>query len=557
MKLLKRLASSVSVIVLAFSSLTVISFTGVAQAAAGSDTCVWTGAGGNANFSTAGNWSSCSSGAPVTGDTLKFAQLSGDTTSSIHTINNDLNTNVRLAGVLVDATSQTANVTSTYYFNGTALNFSDGATFTATNANGNYGAIVSLPSFHVYGDITIGDDIGSTIKINSSWTVDGDLTVEGYPYFDFGLGATVSGQLIIDTQSQVTVNARQLTASSIDVADGSTLTFGTSGSSEDTDQLTSMSMSAPITLNGGTLAVNASSIYDGSSYASANTTYTLSGDITLTADSNITAGTKATVNLTGTINKNGHRLNINTYNAGTILINGDAYRNDPKTTVLSDSKPTCTYGDSSGCYTVVDNETATLDGVRGAVSVMHGGTLNGTGTTNNLSVNDGAIVAPGHSPGKLTVLEVLTLSEGSTYQAEIQNKDSYDQLQVGANYTGTDKAVSLSNANLALSLYDGYKINANDSFTIIDNRSSTAVDGTFKGLPEGATIKVNDGVFKISYVGGDGNDVVLTVVTIPTTPDTGFADLSASPMTTLLGTLVVASGLALVATKLRKHPARR
>ncbi len=158
-------------------------------------------------------------------------------------------------------------------------------------------------------------------------------------------------------------------------------------------------------------------------------------------------------------------------------------------------------------------------------------------------------MAPGQSPGRLTVLNTLFLAEGSTYQAEILNKDNYDQLRVGENYTNGNNAVSLGNATLDVELLSGYKVSTKDTFTIIDNRSSTDVDGTFKNLPEGTTIKVKDVVFKITYKGGDGNDVVLSVVSAPTTPDTGFADLSSSPMTTLLGTLVVASGLALVATK--------
>ena len=51
-------------------------------------------------------------------------------------------------------------------------------------------------------------------------------------------------------------------------------------------------------------------------------------------------------------------------------------------------------------------------------------------------------------------------------------------------------------------------VSPGDAFTIIDNRSVLAVQGQYTGLPEGAG--VNDGNFIISYVGGDGNDVVLT-----------------------------------------------
>jgi hypothetical protein len=49
------------------------------------------------------------------------------------------------------------------------------------------------------------------------------------------------------------------------------------------------------------------------------------------------------------------------------------------------------------------------------------------------------------------------------------------------------------------------------SFTIIRNDGTDPVAGTFAGLPEGAILHAAS-AFRVSYVGGDGNDVVLTVV---------------------------------------------
>ncbi|MCI0360105.1 MAG: Ig-like domain-containing protein, partial [Planctomycetaceae bacterium] len=57
-----------------------------------------------------------------------------------------------------------------------------------------------------------------------------------------------------------------------------------------------------------------------------------------------------------------------------------------------------------------------------------------------------------------------------------------------------------------------------DTFMIVANDGSDAVVGTFTGLPEGATFVASGGLFRISYVGGTGNDIVLTVVTPPNTP---------------------------------------
>ena len=64
-----------------------------------------------------------------------------------------------------------------------------------------------------------------------------------------------------------------------------------------------------------------------------------------------------------------------------------------------------------------------------------------------------------------------------------------------------------------------------------------AVSGTFSGLAEGATINLSGVVFTISYVGGDGNDVVLTVMAVPAVPTT--TTLTAAPNPTTFGTNVV------------------
>jgi len=48
-----------------------------------------------------------------------------------------------------------------------------------------------------------------------------------------------------------------------------------------------------------------------------------------------------------------------------------------------------------------------------------------------------------------------------------------------------------------------------ESFTIINNDGQDAVNGTFNGLPEGASLTVGGALFSIIYDGGDGNDVVL------------------------------------------------
>ncbi|MFE9674795.1 autotransporter-associated beta strand repeat-containing protein [Streptomyces sp. NPDC006259] len=49
--------------------------------------------------------------------------------------------------------------------------------------------------------------------------------------------------------------------------------------------------------------------------------------------------------------------------------------------------------------------------------------------------------------------------------------------------------------------------------TLLDHAGTTPVGGVFEGLREGAEVKLADTVHRISYRGGDGNDVVLTATT--------------------------------------------
>ncbi len=58
---------------------------------------------------------------------------------------------------------------------------------------------------------------------------------------------------------------------------------------------------------------------------------------------------------------------------------------------------------------------------------------------------------------------------------------------------------------------------------IVFNRSETPIDGHFVGLPEGATIRVTqDGTRRITYRGGDGNDIAFFTNSIPVATDDQF-----------------------------------
>ncbi len=66
--------------------------------------------------------------------------------------------------------------------------------------------------------------------------------------------------------------------------------------------------------------------------------------------------------------------------------------------------------------------------------------------------------------------------------------------------------------------------------TVIDHTGKGGVTGTFKGLREGAKVKLADNTYRISYRGGDGNDVVLTAAKASASPKTrSAADTGTAP----------------------------
>lgn len=89
----------------------------------------------------------------------------------------------------------------------------------------------------------------------------------------------------------------------------------------------------------------------------------------------------------------------------------------------------------------------------------------------------------------------------------------HDQVSV----TGT---VDVTSATLEVDL--GYVPSLLDTFVIVANDGIDAVFGTFAGLPEGATFVSGGRTFQVSYVGGTGNDVTLTVTSLTPVTLQGF-----------------------------------
>jgi len=137
------------------------------------------------------------------------------------------------------------------------------------------------------------------------------------------------------------------------------------------------------------------------------------------------------------------------------------------------------------------------------------GGFGGTGTVGAVNVVQG-VVSSGTltSPtGILNISNGLTFSSNGAYVSKISGTspgaNGHDQLNV----TG---AVNLNNARLAPLPWGNFRPSIGDTFVIIRNDGTDAVNGTFLNAPEGSVFSgpLNT-AFRITYRGGDGNDVAI------------------------------------------------
>jgi len=136
----------------------------------------------------------------------------------------------------------------------------------------------------------------------------------------------------------------------------------------------------------------------------------------------------------------------------------------------------------------------------------------GTGTIGATNVMAGVI-----SAGTLTSpTGILNINNGLTFTANGNYVCKINGTTAGAN--GHDQlnvigAVSLNNARLVPLPFGTFRPVIGDSFVILRNDGTDPINGTFLNAPENAVFGgALNTAFRITYQGGDGNDVVITRV---------------------------------------------
>jgi len=169
--------------------------------------------------------------------------------------------------------------------------------------------------------------------------------------------------------------------------------------------------------------------------------------------------------------------------------------------------------------------TLTVNGaLPGAITQALNTYLTGTGTVGQVTCNSGYVQPAGIDQGTLKTGD-LTF-----------NNTAVAFFELG--YTTNDSiniigSVTLNNCTLSV---DAYTVGGiGKKFTLIANDGVDAISGTFNGLPEGATVPYGVLNYTISYVGGTGNDVVLTQTTQPQAPQVNAINKQLNGQMTITG----------------------
>ncbi len=537
------------------------------KVSAAADTCTWTGGGSDDNFSTAANWTGCDNGTvPENGDILEFdvSSLTGDTVA-----NNDL-VSLSIAGINMTGTAVlfpsievtgnpitiTGNLTGDNVGGtvniGVDITLGSNVTYSVPEGRLFFYSSTGIPDFniqsHNFTVTTTSSEDCDVVRMQSSLVGSGQLiTNSGAIYLALYESASgFSGSVVSNGKGVVAYKGNVVSAgASVTINGSGKIILAQENSDPTTDYVFDVVMNS--SANPALLADSTAAYCSGGPSTAAGNS-TLSGDLTLQTDTVFSGAHN--LNVTGAYTANAHALTVKAGSGGSITTSSGTIGTTEQTTTIS-------AGDvSSGTEEVGNKETLILNGTRGTVNVRNGGVLKGTGVSDTIVVFAGGKLSPGQSPGCMTVGSgsgALQFNSGSSFDVEIAGTTActgYDQVVVNG-------SVNVTNATLNVTLLNGFNPSLNSTFTIISNDGTDAVTGTFTGLAQGASVVVGGVTFHISYTGGDGNDVVLTAASVPssaTAPNTGIAGLNRSIVLPLI--VVVVTGLSLIVIR-KKFAATR
>lgn len=242
-----------------------------------------------------------------------------------------------------------------------------------------------------------------------------------------------------------------------------------------------------------------------------------------------------TLNLTntGTIANTGGRALILTGSGnGSLagaLVNGAITKNGSGAWTLSGAH---TYVGA----TTVNAGTLVINGSLTSAITAVAGTVAGSGsTTGNVVIGDGAgghdaYISPGNSAGTFTTTGSLSLSSDASYAFELNGTTAAaDKLIANGVSINTSALFSFT------LLGDTSALLVGQAFTIIDNTGAGNITGSFSNLTAGGIFDAGNGLtFAVSGASGSyGNDLILTVSSLPVIPEPTTVGLLAAGLSLL------------------------
>lgn len=481
-------------------------------------------------------------------------------------------------GIVIDTTSRTVgtlNIGDSDSGSTLTLSASGGATLTFNGAgdanaqiNKSVGNIDTISAPIILGSgLDITNNSANVLVISGSVTGSNAISINGTGITRFSTAASntgFTGGIVLNSGTLSQGSA----ANNVFGTGAITITGGTFNSDNVSNLLTDnhslnlngsfrvTSGSGGVTFSGAaTIGGNITITASAGSASGRNTTFSNiaggTGNITFDANGSVGDSGKQGIRI-GTANHNGSITNAST-GSGWVIVTGALGANVTGVTQNSATSTMQLSGNNlfTGSMTVTKG-TLLVNGTNSnlaGVSVASEGKLGGTGTiglgsAKKLSVASGGHLAPGLSPGILTVTgtqtgtpgaagdATLNLASGSALDIEIAG------LTAGTGYDRINLTGTLSLGGATLNVFPTLALGANQFFTIIQNDgtgSDDAVLGTFNGLAEGSVVLTDTNTnyyLRISYTGeggalsGTGNDVLLYTSPVPEPTSIGLAGLA-------------------------------
>ena len=177
-------------------------------------------------------------------------------------------------------------------------------------------------------------------------------------------------------------------------------------------------------------------------------------------------------------------INANTYGGLTTVKNGKLLVNN-------------TSGSGTGNGDVTVN-----GGVLGGTGIIAGAVTVGTNSGHRATLTPGKA---GATSAALTIQKSLSFNSDATCGFGLNSS-------IGTAGGVVALGVTINSASFVVADAGNTSLPVGTTFTVINNMAASAIVGTFNNLPDGSTVVAGPNTYLVSYEGGDGNDLTLTVL---------------------------------------------